>query len=170
MYLFSNKRLILILAFLFWLEISILPLFSIGRVKPDLIFVFLSFYAFQIDWKRLIPLAFVLGIVRDLLANSFFGLETASLIGGALFLQFFADQFYRDERWVQALGLFSFSWLTLILYAFFCFVTDGHPFNEPILMNTFFISLYTTGLGVLLFPLFTKWFKHALHVKQYELF
>ena len=170
MHLFANKRLILILIFLFWIEISILPFCVIYGIKPDLIFIFITFYAFQISWKQLIPLVFVLGIVRDLLTNSFFGVETASLVGGALLLQFFADQFYRDERWIQAVGLFSFSWFTLFLYSIFTFVTEGHYLDEQMLSRTFFISLYTAVLGIILFPFFEKRFKGVLLVKQYELF
>ncbi len=170
MHLFTNKRLILVLLLLFWIELSILPFCSIRNIKPDLIFIFIAFYAFQIDWKRLVPLAFVLGIIRDLLTNSFFGIETASLIGGALLLQFFADQFYREKRWVQILGLFSFSCFTLFLYSIFVFVTEGRYLDERMLIKTFFISAYTTAAGAILFPLFEKWFKRALYVKQYELF
>ena len=167
---FANKRLILVLLLLFWIEISILPFCSIRNIRPDLIFIFIAFYTFHVDWKRLIPLAFVLGIIRDLMTNSFFGLETASFIGGALLLQFFADQFYRDKRWIQAVGLFSFSWCTLLLYSIFMFVTEGRYPDEQMMIKTFFISVYTTVLGIILFPFFGKWFKHTLHVKQYELF
>lgn len=169
MHLFANKRLIFVLILLFWIEVSLLPYFSIRGIKPDLIFIFITFYAFQIDWKRLVLLAFVLGIVRDLLTNSFFGLETASFVGGALLLQFFADQFYR-EQWIQILGLFLFSWVTLILYSIFTFVTEGHYFNERMLVETFFISIYTTAVGAILFPILEKRLKQALHVRQYELF
>ena len=169
MHLFANKRLIFILILLFWIEVSVLPFCSIRGIKPDLIFIFITFYAFQIDWKRLVLLAFVLGIIRDLLTNSFFGLETASFVGGALLLQFFADQFYR-ERWIQILGLFLFSWVTLILYSIFTFVTEGHYFNEWMLAQTFFISVYTTVVGAILFPIFEKRLKQVLRVKQYELF
>ncbi len=169
MHLFANKRLIFILILLFWIEVSVLPFCSIHGIKPDLIFIFIAFYAFQIDWKRLVLLAFVLGIIRDLLTNSFFGLETASFVGGALLLQFFADQFYR-ERWIQILSLFLFSWVTLILYSIFTFVTEGHYFNEWMLAQTFFISVYTTVVGAILFPIFEKRLKQVLRVKQYELF
>ncbi len=169
MHLFANKRLIFILILLFWIEVSVLPFCSIRGIKPDLIFIFITFYAFQIDWKRLVLLAFVLGIIRDLLTNSFFGLETASFVGGALLLQFFADQFYR-ERWIQILSLFLFSWVTLILYSIFTFVTEGHYFNEWMLAQTFFISVYTTVVGAILFPIFEKRLKQVLRVKQYELF
>lgn len=167
---FANKRLILVLSLLFWVEVSVLPIFSIRDVKPDLIFIFITFYAFRINWKQLMPLALVLGIVRDFMANSFFGLETASFVCGALLLQFFADQFYRDKRWIQILGLFSFSWLTLLIYSVFSFVIKGHFLNELMLIKTFFIALYTTAAGIILFPLFEKWLKPALNVKQYELF
>lgn len=169
MHLFANKRLIFVLILLFWIEVSILPFCSIRGVKPDLIFIFIAFYAFQINWKRLVPLAFVLGMIRDLLTNSFFGLETASFIGGALLLQFFADQFYR-ERWIQLLGLFLFSWFTLLLYSGFTLITEGHYFDERMLIETFFISLYTTLVGMVLFPFFETRLRRVLHVKQYELF
>lgn len=91
---FSNKRLIFILVGLVWIQFSLLPLFSIGGIKPDFFFIFLAFYAFQIHWKPVVGLAFLIGLVRDLITNSFFGLETASIVGGGILLQFFAIRFH----------------------------------------------------------------------------
>ncbi len=170
MHLFTNKRLIFLLLVIIWVELSLLPLFSIHGVKPDLIMIFIAFYAFEIDWKQLIPLAFTIGIVRDLLTNSFFGLETASFVGGSLLLQFLAVRFDRDKRWIQMAGLFSFCWFTLILFLIFTFVTEGHYPADWMFIKTFFVSLYTTIIGAILFSFFEKRLKQALHVKQYELF
>lgn len=170
MYPFANKRLILVALILIWIEASLLPYFAIRNIKPDLIFILIAFYAFQVDWKRLVPLAFLLGVIRDLMTNAFFGVETASLVGGAFLLQFFADQFDRDERWLQLSGLFTFSCFTLLLYAIFSFVTKPYPIREQVFLNIFFTSVYTTVLGAVLIPFFVKVLKQHLFVKQYELF
>lgn len=167
----ANKRLIFIVCALIWFEFSILPLFSLGGIKPDLFFIFLSFYAFRIRWKHTIQLAFALGLAKDLLTNSFFGLETASYTLAAILLQFLAIRFDREKPWIQMAGLFSFSWISLILFSLFALlIQTPYGFSEWVFLNTFLISLYTTALGALLFPAFEKWLKPPLKSKQYELF
>lgn len=165
------ERLIPALLILVWLELTIFPFFFIWGIKPDLFLLFLAFYAFRIDRRGIIPLAFLLGFVKDLLTHSFFGLETASHAAGAVLLQFFAVRFDRDERWIQLAGLFSFSWCTLIFYFLAAWLV-GAPYqlNEAMFVKSFFISGYTTSVGFVLFPVLEKWLKPTLHARQYELF
>ena len=171
MRLFSNKRLILVLLGLIWFELSFLPLFSIEQMKPDLFFIFLVFYAFQINWKRVVTLAFLIGFIQDLVTNWFFGLQTASYVAGAVLLQFFAIRFDRDKRWIQLTSLCAFSWVSLLLFSFLAFlIQPRYHLGEWVLVKTFLISIYTTVIGAILFPLFEKWLKPALRDKQYELF
>ncbi len=165
------ERLIPAILILIWLELTLLPFFFIWEVKPDLFFLFLTFYAFRINRKEMISLAFLLGFIKDLLSNSFFGLETASFVGGAFGLQFLAVRFDREERWIQLAGLFSFSWCTLIFYSMVAWLV-GAPYqvSEAAFAKSFLISAYTTAAGLVLFPVLEQWLKPALRTRQYELF
>ncbi|MBI1977591.1 MAG: rod shape-determining protein MreD [Candidatus Omnitrophica bacterium] len=160
-----------VLAILVWFELSLLPLFSILQIKPDLFLIFLTFYAFRIDWNQIIPLAFLLGIVQDLVTNSLFGLETASYVGGAMLLHFFAVRFDREKRWIQLASLFCVSWLILILFSVFSILMEGHRIPlEWVFTKTFLIAIYTTALGAACFPVFEKWLIPFFGPRQYELF
>ena len=167
----TDHRLILVLLGLAWLELSILPFFSVGGIKPDFFFVFLAFYAFRINWKHVVKLALVLGLVRDSLTNTFFGLETASCVAGALLLQFLALRLDRDKPWIQMGSLFCFSWTSLLVFSILAlFVQAPYGMSETTPLRIFFVSVYTTMTGILLFPVFERWLKPSLRAKQYELF
>ncbi len=168
----SDQRLVFLLLGIVWLELSLLPLISINQIKPDFFFIFIVFYAFRISWNRVITLAFFVGLVRDLLTNSFFGLETASCVGGAMLVRFFAIRFDRDKRWIQLASLFTFAWFSLVLFASMDFLVHEHhhPFNEWVLVRTFLISAYTTVVGTAFLPLLEKLPKSIFWEKQYELF
>jgi len=167
----ASKRLILILLGLAWLKSFFLPLCSIGGIKPDFFLIFLAFFAFQVSWKGIVRLAFVVGLIQDLMTNSFFGLETASYVGGTILLRFLAIQLDRDKPWIQLASLFAFSWFTLLLFVLFSFLVGEHyPIGEWLGVKTFLIAAYTTAVGFLTLPLFAKWLRPALESKQYELF
>ena len=167
----ANRRLILVLAGLAWLELSLLPFFSIRQIKPDFFLIFLAFYAFRVHWKHILTLAFLVGLIQDLLTNSFFGLETASYVGGAILLQFLAIRFNQDKLWIELASLFSFSFVTLLLFPLLSFaIQERQHWDEGIVMKPFLIALYTTAVGFVVFSVFEKWLKLVLRTKQYELF
>ena len=168
----SDQRLVLILFGIVWLELSLLPLVTIGQIKPDLFLIFIAFYAFRINWRRVVTLAFFVGLIQDLLTNSFFGLETASYVGGAILLRFFALRFDRDKRWIQWASLFTFSWFRLLLFVALSFFIEDQVsrLNEWVLMKTFLISVFTTVAGAALFPLLERLPRNIFREKQYELF
>lgn len=167
-----DQRLIFILLAMVWFELSWLPLFSIGQITPDFFFIFIAFYAFRINWNRVLTLAFFVGFIRDLLTNSFFGLETASCVGGALLLRFFVIRFDRDKHWIQLASLFAFSWFSLLLFlALEFFLIRKHlRLSEWNFWKAFLVSVYTTAVGSLLFPLLEKLPRSIFREKQYELF
>ena len=171
MFAFASKRLVAILFVLLWLELSLPPIFSAQPVKPNFFFIFLAFYAFRINWKNTVFLAFLIGLIQDLVTGAFFGLETASYVGGAVLLQFFSVRFDREKPWIQLVSLFFFSWFVLILFSLLSvLVQHAYRLNEWILMNAFFVSLYTIAVGFFVFPLLEKWLKPVLRERQYELF
>ena len=166
-----NKRLILVLAALFWTELSISPFLSIYQMKPDLPFVVLAFYAFRVNWKQVVTLAFLIGLIQDLLTNTFFGLHTASYVAGSLALQFFALRFDRDKLAIQMTSLFCFSFLSLLIFSVLSFIVQEPSwFDEWFLMKLFGISLYTMLIGTILFPLLDRGLKLVFPSRQYELF
>ena len=166
-----NKRLVIVLAILFWVELSLLPLISIRMIKPDLPSVLLAFYAFRINRKRVTLLAFLVGVIQDLFSNSFFGLHTASYMCGALLLQFFALRFDRDKLWIQMTSLFCFSFLSFLVFSILSIVVQQpQGISEWLLIQLFGIGCYTTIVGIVVFPLLDQWLKLVFRSRQYELF
>lgn len=166
-----NKKLILVLAVLFWTELSLLPFFSIHQAKPDLSFVVLTFYAFRINWRQVVTFAFIVGLIQDLLTNTFFGLHAASYVAGSLALQFFALRFDRDKFVIQTVSLFCFSFSTLLIFSALSFIVqESSWFDEWFLTKVIGISVYTTLVGAFLFPLLDRGLKLVFPNRQYELF
>ena len=166
-----RRRIFIAILILIWFQFALLPYISIRNVKPDLFFIFLAFYAFQIDRKTLPMLGFILGLIRDLCSNTFFGLETASVLGGSVVLYFLAARFDREKFWIQIASLFTFSFLTLTLFAVLAMmIQPNYGLNEMVLSQILLITIYTSVFGVLLFPFLNKWLLRALSGKQYELF
>jgi rod shape-determining protein MreD len=167
-----GRQLVLILAVIVWLELCVLPLFSISFVKPDLFFVFLVFYAFRVSWKHVLVVAFLLGLCKDLLTNSFFGIETAAYAGGAILIQFLAMQFDRDKRLIQWGGVFILSLVSLIFYVLLECAISGSPLGSltQLVGRLIFISVYTTVIAIALFPVMERWLRPLLVGRQYELF
>ena len=171
MRLFLSKRLMVILFLLIWLEFSVLPFISLREIKPDFFFIFLAFYAFRIDQRSVIPLAFFLGLVKDLITNSFFGLETASYVCGAVLLSFLAVRFDREKRWIQIASLFVFSWGTLVCFAVLAlFVQRQYGLNLLVVAHTFLVAFYTSLLSFVFLPFLDRYVRPGLKQKQYELF
>jgi rod shape-determining protein MreD len=171
MHFLADRKLIAILLVLAWMELSLIPALSIRMVKPDLFFVFLVFYAFRVNWHRVTVLALMLGLLKDLFSNSFFGLETASFTVAAVLLEFLAVQFDREKRLIQCLSLFAFSWVAMLVYSFLSSVVQADLAVDSHLTSTMFVAaLYTTLVALALFPFLEKWVRPLLAAKQYELF
>jgi len=167
-----DRKLMMMLAVLIWFELSIASYFSVYSIRPDFFLIFLVFYAFRINWKPIVPIAFVLGVSKDIFSNSFFGVETASLALGAVFLEFLAVRFDREKRWIQLSTLFSFSLLSAILF----FVISA-LIKPPSILGSWFLtksllsSCYTTLAGSAVLPMAERWLRFPLRGgRQYELF
>lgn len=167
----ADKRLVLIFLIVLWLQISFPKFSSLYQIKPDFFLIFLTFYAFQINWKKTLSLAVFIGLTKDLFSNSFFGIETASIMVAALLLQFCAAQLDRDKKTIQITSLFMFTLIHLFLFSILNFVVGGKwLLDQTFLIKCFLISAYTSMAGFVLFPFFERWLKYILHDKQYELF
>ena len=124
------------------------------------------------NWREAVALAFLIGVIQDLVTNSFFGLQTISYVGAALFLQFFSVRFDREKKWIQLAGLFSATWLVVILFSVFSFAIGTRYFSEAEWMFTksVLIASYTTAFGFVFYPSFEKYLLPLFGPRQYELF
>ncbi len=171
MHFLSNRRLIFALFVLVWFECSVPSFFQFRTIKPDFFLIFIAFYAFKVERKNVVVIAFILGLIKDLFANSFFGLETISYSLGAMFVKFLSDRLDRDKYVVAVPSLFTFSLVSLACYAAFAFASGvGQVFDLGVLWRIFYVSLYTTVFGLAALPVLEKWVKPGLGSKQYELF
>ena len=166
----SKTRLVLISGFVILAQMALVPLISFNGITPDLIFLLVAFYAFAIDHRSVLWVAFSLGLCRDFLANTFFGLETASLVCGALLLQYAVAQFDRRDHFIKIASVFIFSLTTLALSASILLVIRGHAAAGPEMFRILMISGYTAILSMGIFPIFEYLSGLERLVQQHELF
>ncbi|PIQ86162.1 MAG: rod shape-determining protein MreD [Candidatus Omnitrophica bacterium CG11_big_fil_rev_8_21_14_0_20_45_26] len=163
---------IFFLAILFiCIQMTLVHAMAVGRITPDLLLLWLAFYAFLIDYHWVVAWAFLLGLMKDLLVDSHFGLETISLIGGALVLYQIAKRFDRYSRLVHLWGTFVFCLVTLFIFAVLhSVVSERFVLNQDILIRILGITVYTTLISPVFFFIFRFVFKINPKKKQYELF
>jgi rod shape-determining protein MreD len=167
----TNRKLIFVFVGLLWAELFLCRIFLVRTIKPDLFFVFIAFYAFHVERKNVVTLAFVLGLAKDLCTNTFFGLEALSYSVAAVLFELVAVRFDRSKKIVQLVSIFLISQAALIFYAVFSLaigISQGFAVTVP--WKAFHISAYTALFGLILFPILERWVKPSLSAKQYELF
>lgn len=166
----SGKMMVWLLATV-WFQMSFVPFLTFRDTAPDTTFLLLAFFSFFIDFHGVFIYAFLVGILRDLLSNSFFGLETTSLVIGSFVLSQIAMRFDRLNERVQWAGTFAFSFVTLLVSIVLFSVTSRERlFDGAMVFQSAFIALYTTFAGLILFPFFRFVFRLKPHTKQYDLF
>ena len=154
-----------------WFQLAAAPWFSINGIFPDFPILFLSFFAFILGYHRILLYVFLVGILKDLLSSAYFGLETVSLLSGAVLFFQIVERFDRQNEWVQAWATFVFSFLVLTFYAVLLrIVQEGYTMGTVFWIRCFLTSLYTSILTPLVFPFFRHIFRLNLNAKQYELF
>lgn len=166
-----NGKMVLWLALTVWFQMSFAPFLTWHGIRPDVTLLLLAFFAFFIDYHQLLLYAFLVGVLRDMLTNAFFGLETASLVVGALVLGQIAMRFDRSDKRIRWAGTFAFSFVTLLVSALLFAVTSRENWwGNVSFLRSFLIAVYTTLSGFVFFPLFYWMFQIEPRVKQYELF
>lgn len=165
-----KPRFIWYFLFLVWLQLSIRPAIAIHGIQPNFFFIFIAFYGFRVDRKSLPVIALVFGLIEDLFANTFFGLQTSSYVAGAILLQFLAVRFDREKGWIQMLSLFSAIFFSSLFFMFLSlFFQPMYGLNGLLVVSSLMDALYSVILSWVLFPLLEKWLRPVLE-KQYELF
>lgn len=165
-----RKRTVLVSALIIWIQIAFVPFVAVKGAVPDLMFLLIAFYAFSVDYRDVLWVSFFLGLCRDFLTNSFFGLETASFVIGALLLQYAVAQFNRRDTFIVLLSVFLFSFAALTS-PMLMLAIDGET-NRIVTAfpRILMISFYTSILAIGIFPVFRRLFGLSSSKVQHELF
>ena len=168
---FSSWKMLIIALAVLWLQMAVMPALGWKGVTADLSLLFVALFAFLVDYHRVFWSAFLMGCLKDLLSDSFFGLETSSLVFGAIILSQITHRFDREDTAVQMSGIFLFSFATLVILMILkASVQESFAANIACLVQSFWIALYTTALAFLAFPAVRFFFRLKPYPKQYELF
>ncbi len=164
-----RRKTLLISGLVIWLQMAFVPAISIEGVSPDLILLLIAFYAFAIDYREVVWMGFFLGLCRDFLSHSFFGLETVSLVCSSLLLQYAVMEFNRGDYFVTLLGVFLFSVTALAIPVLLMMADSGASQAVSAFPKVLSISIYTAAIAVAIFPMLRRLFGLD-PAKQYELF
>ena len=166
-----SARVIFYLFLLLIIELTILPVFRIGSIQPQLLYLMILYVAFQWGWQKTIPMALTVGILRDLAGSQYFGYEAMALVLTSWLLDLLVRSVERDS--------WSLKMVTAFLFVFL--VTMFHMMLLSVLTPQTYVSWHWCGINLatalytaLLLPFFfhftAKWFGDRVTFKQYELF
>ena len=132
------------------LQLTLMPIFSIKGMIPNLILigsVILILADFEEDAFYLAALG---GLVLDLAGPFFFGFHTIFFIGFIFLIRFLLQKIVTELSTLLVLvGVFIFSLLFSVLENFFLGRLPG--------LNIFMYSFYSTIIGLLIFMFLQKW-------------
>ena len=167
-----HHRKIALLGFLaLWTQMALAPILSIRDIAPDFVYLIFVFFVFFLSREQVIWWSIGIGLVRDLLSNTFFGIETIALVGSVLFLGQIVLHFDREDAWVQIWATFLSTLVGMLIFLFFVsLVQDTVSIGYTHFLKSVLIAVYTSILIPIVFPILRGYFHISSFVKQYELF
>ena len=166
-----TRRMIFVTLGLVWFQACFAPVIEIHSLSPDFLLLAVVFIGLTANTRTFLAFAFLVGALRDLMADSPFGLEIASVLVGALAFQQIVSRFDRRNLGVQLGGSFLFVFVCVGLSALFLLVTKpGVVIDEAVAAKSFLVALYTTLLVPFSFRLLDRLYHTCSFLKQYELF
>ncbi|MDD5285536.1 MAG: rod shape-determining protein MreD [Desulfuromonadaceae bacterium] len=100
-----NRRNVLLLLFMVMLsvvlQVAVLPVYIVSSFKPDLLLIIAVFLGLRGSFEKCIPIAWLLGLVKDSFSGLYLGLNAFSF----LFI-FFAIKNTSDRLYADSPGLF----------------------------------------------------------------
>ncbi len=145
----------LILIILLFLQTTLIPLFAIEMVVPDLILLWLAYIAIRFGQIEATLGGFLAGFAQDVLTTQLFGLTalTKSITG------FAAGYFYNENMTEQTLGSLRYSFIVVImsllhniLYYFLFYQGVRDSLLVPTLVSSLEGTIYTSLVSIV--PLF----------------
>ena len=107
----NRFKMYMVLIAVFFLQVAVLNLISIGPAKPDPGVLFVIFIAVFFGWEAGLEAGFVFGLLKDIYSLDIFGVNTIALAVTGLVAGFLSTKLFRESRITQALIVFAFTLL-----------------------------------------------------------
>lgn len=155
--------LFLLLLFFFIVQISILPNILPARLMPNILLIALAIFAFyQLEYKNLMTLTFLFGLIADIYSGIPFGAIILSFIFTIFWIDLLVNNFFNKADFlVVSLGIAAGSALYMIFYFGFLKIYEllnvslRFDLGYKIVLETtlFFISSNVIIAAILYLPL-----------------
>lgn len=166
-----TPKVILYFLTLLVLDMTLAPLLAIGDNRFFLTFLMVIYFGFQWGWKQILPAACAAGILRDFVSSGPVGIETASLILSALFLDLTVQKIEREPLALRMLCAMVFTFSVLLIQLVISIFLTGIQYKVWYYLSVALgSSVYTAVLAPVFFLVSSKWFGDRTVIKQYDLF
>ncbi len=164
-------KIILYLLFLLTLDVTVVPAFSSGLFRPVFLYLWIPYVSFKWHWRHTVPMAFLVGLLRDFTSVQPLGVETVVLVSYAILLTLFTQKMERESVIMQGLVVFLFVFFVLSTVLILSgFLVAGHPVGGYGFLVSMTAAFSSAVIAPFSFMLAGWWFQGRSGLKQYELF
>ncbi len=148
--------LFLILALL--LHLTILDIFAIGWIKPDLLLVVTVVFAMQKGKRTGLKVGLLAGALADIFSAGGLGINIFILGGLGFLIGYFSERIYKESIFAQSF----ICAIAVVIHSIVFYVFASFTFNETLSFLSFAVTkvlptvIYTTVICPFVFKLFTK--------------
>jgi len=171
MYRIISKRVILFLLLLLVLDIAAAPFLTWGYARPSFSYLAILYVAFEYGWKSALPVAILVGFLRDLTSGAAVGMETLLLAFVVFVLDKANKNVISQSTFFRVIVTFLFILGLQILYL------AGFSLVSPDIKISWFnlsLAVKAAFLNTLILPPFlylaTRFFDKKKRFHQFELF
>ncbi|MDD5670666.1 MAG: hypothetical protein PHN49_03400 [Candidatus Omnitrophica bacterium] len=166
-----SGRVILFLILLLTFDVTVTPIFRFGDVQFFLTYLLVLYATFQWGWQTTIPMAILVGLMRDFLGTQSLGIETCSLLFASILLYLLVQKIERESLSLRMMITFIFVFCTLLVNLFLSnYLSGAMNVTWYHLAVAFGSALYTVLIMPVFFHVSAKWFHDSAVLQQYELF
>lgn len=156
---------------LYVLDVTVMPFVAVGIFKPSLLYLMILYAAFRWHWKKIIPMGILVGLLRDFMSSTYWGIETGILVLSSYALCLFVQKIERYSLLMRITTAFIFILTVLFLNLIAGGLAEGlTEISWNILLNAFGMAVASAFVMPLFFFLSALWFRDRSRLKQYELF
>lgn len=166
-----SKRLLVVIALLFVLDVSFSPIIAVGGAKISFLSLLVLYIAFDWGWPKAVPVAIIVGILKDLYGSAFLGLETFSLVFAVFVFDGVLKKTDKKNWLIRLPAVFMFITLYQLLNYFLILISGRlSVFAWHQIGVIFSTALYHMLVFGLFFKISVFIFDDQRRVHQYELF
>jgi len=158
--------LLLVVIGLFSVQTTLLEIFSLGGVTPDLALIFVVYCGVHFQRNGGIGAGVIIGFVQDCLSGGLLGINTLSKGLAGLFFSVLKDKIVVEGFIPISFFLFTASLLDgMIYFVISTSLTAAQAKEGILLLRMFAFGIYNSAAGLLLFYLLDKgrqWINHKI--------